>query len=81
MEIVSPGDGWRQVAAKVGEYLTAEGGAVWVVDPARQAVTLHLPDRPPTTLGRGETLEGDPYLPNLRLPVADLFASETPLAG
>jgi len=81
VEIVSPSDGWRQVAAKVAEYLGAGGGAVWVIDPGRQTVTTHLPDRPPVTLGRGETLHGDPYLPGLRLPVADLFAFEPPLAG
>lgn len=78
VEIVSPGDGWRQVAAKVAEYLAAGGRAVWVIDPARQTVTTHLPDRPPTTLGRHDTLTGDLYLPGLRLPVADLFASESP---
>jgi Uma2 family endonuclease len=78
VEIVSPSDGWRQVAAKVAEYLAADGRAVWVIDPGRQTVTTHLPDRPPTTLGRHDTLHGASYLPGLRLPVADLFASESP---
>jgi Uma2 family endonuclease len=78
VEVRSPGDGRREVAAKAAEYLAAGGRAVWVIDPGRQTVTTHLPGHPPKTLGCHETLHGDPYLPGLRLPVADLFASESP---
>lgn len=76
VEVVSPGDGWRKVTAKVAEYLAAGAQAVWGIDPRRQTVTTHLPEQPPETLGRHEVLHADPYLPGLRLDVADLFASD-----
>lgn len=81
VEVVSPGDGWRRVTTKVAEYLTAGAEAVWVIDPRRQTVTTHLPEQPPATFGRHEVLHGDPYLPGLRLQVADLFASEPAPVG
>jgi len=81
VEVVSPGDRGRDVSHKVAEYLAAGTAAVWVVDPRHQAVTVHLPGHRPTTLGRDETLRGEPYLPGLRLPVADLFAFETAKDG
>lgn len=81
VEVVSPKDSRRDVAEKVAEYLGAGAEAVWVIDPRHQAVTVHLPELRPTTLGRGETLSGDPYLPGLRLPVADLFAFQPPSDG
>jgi len=76
VEVVSPSDTWREVAEKVADYLAAGAQAVWVIDPRRQTVTTHLPGHRPTTLGRDGTLHGEPYLPGLRLAVADLFASE-----
>lgn len=74
VEVVSPGDRASEVAAKAAEYLTAGGEAVWLIDPRRQTVTTYLPGREPQTFGRQDVLDGDPYLPGLRLPVADLFA-------
>jgi Uma2 family endonuclease len=81
VEVVSPGDSRREVADKAAEYLAAGTAAVWVLDPRHQTVTTHLPERRPTTLGREETLHGEPYLPGLRLPVADLFAFQAPPEG
>lgn len=78
VEVVSPGDAWQEVAAKVAEYLAAGAQAVWVIDPRHQTVTTHLPGRRPTTLAREEILHGEPYLPGLSLAVADLFAFERP---
>jgi len=74
VEVVSPNDSRREVAEKVAEYLAAGARAVWVIDPRPQTVTVHAPDRDPETLGRKDILQGDPYLPGLRLRVADLFA-------
>lgn len=78
VEIVSPDDSRRKVAEKAAEYLAAGARAVWVVDPRHRTVTVHRPGHPSVTLGLDETLNGDPYLPGLRLPVADLFAFESP---
>ena len=74
VEVVSPNDTWREVAEKVAEYLAADARAVWVIDPRRQTLTVHSAGREPATFGRHDVLDGDPYLPGLRLPVADIFA-------
>ncbi|MFP3938716.1 MAG: Uma2 family endonuclease [Thermoanaerobaculia bacterium] len=76
VEVVSLADSRREVAAKAAEYLAAGAEAVWIIDPRHQTVTTNLPERRPTTLGRDETLHGEPCLPGLRLAVADLFAFE-----
>ena len=73
VEVVSPNDSRREVAEKVAEYLAAGARAVWVIDPRLQTVTVHVGGREPATLGRNDVLDGDPYLPRLRLPVADIF--------
>lgn len=80
VEVVSTGDSRRKVTDKAAEYLAAGARAVWVVEPRRRTVTVHRPGHRPTTLDRDETLDGDPYLPGLRLQVADLFAFESPPA-
>lgn len=74
VEVVSPGDRASEVAAKTGEYLAAGAQAVWLIDPRRQTVTVHLPGREPHTLGREDAVDGHPYLPGLRLRVAEIFA-------
>jgi Uma2 family endonuclease len=74
VEVVSPGDRGSEVAAKAEEYLAAGAQAVWVIDPRRQTVTVHLPGRDAETLGRRGQLDGDPYLPGFRLRVGDLFS-------
>jgi len=74
VEVISPGDSASEVAAKAEEYLASGARAVWLIDPRRQTVTLHLPGRDSETLGRQDQLDGDPYLPGFRLRVADLFS-------
>jgi Uma2 family endonuclease len=73
VEVLSPGNTRREIAAKVREYLAAGAGAVWVVDPARRAVTVHRPGHEPETFSRDEVLDGGSVLPGFRLPVAEIF--------
>jgi Uma2 family endonuclease len=73
IEVVSPGNTKAEIAAKVREYLAAGGRAVWVIDPRRESVTVHRPDRVPATVGPSETLDGGDTLPGFRLPVSELF--------
>lgn len=75
VEVKSPGDAEREVVGKAREYLAAGAQAVWVIDPRRQSVTVHRPGREPAELDRGDVLDGAPYLPGLRVPIAELFAS------
>lgn len=74
VEVLSPSDRPAATAEKVGEYLAAGARAVWVVDPARRAVTVHAPDAAPRELLGNAVLEGEPALPELRIPLPRLFA-------
>ena len=73
VEVLSPGNTKREVAEKVAEYLGAGGRVVWVVDPRRERVTVHLPGSVPRHLSREDTLDGAPVLDGFRLPVAEIF--------
>jgi Uma2 family endonuclease len=74
VEVISPRDRASEVAAKAEEYLAAGAQAVWIIDSRQQTVTLHVTGRDPLSLGREDVLDGDLYLPGLRLRVAELFA-------
>ncbi len=62
VEILSPSNTHEETIEKVHEYLAAGGGAVWVIDPRRQRVTVHRPGHEPRRLARDETLDGAPVL-------------------
>lgn len=73
VEVLSPSNTRWEIEVKVEEYLAAGARAVWVVDPQRQTVVVHLSGREPQTLGPSDTLDGGEYLPGFRLPVAEIF--------
>jgi Uma2 family endonuclease len=73
VEVLSPGNTRREIAAKIGEYQAAGGRAVWMVDPKRRTVTVRGPDREPRTLSPEDVLDGGTVLPGFRLPVAEIF--------
>lgn len=73
VEVLSPGNTRWEIEVKVEEYLAAGARAVWVVDPSRKSLVVHLPGHEPETLEAGDTLDGEAYLPGFRLPVAEIF--------
>lgn len=73
VEVASPRDSARELAAKAAEYLAAGGRAVWIVDPRLETVVVHAGTGAARVLGHGDLLDGAPVLPGLRLPVATLF--------
>lgn len=73
VEILSPGNTRREIAAKIGEYLAAGGRVVWVVDPKRRTVTVHRPEREPETISGDEVLDGGAVVPGFLLPLAEVF--------
>jgi Uma2 family endonuclease len=74
VEVLSPSDRLGDALAKVAMYLQAGVRLVWLADPHRRTVTVFTPDAPPVTLGTEAILDGGDVLPDLRVPVADIFA-------
>lgn len=74
VEVSSPSDRPRDIAAKVAMYQEAGVLLVWVVDPLAQTVTVLALGQPPVTLGVGDELDGGAVLPEFRIAVAEIFA-------
>jgi Uma2 family endonuclease len=73
VEILSPANTWREMARKTADYFAAGAHRVWIVDPAKQTVVVHVPGRPPETLTAADRLDGGDLLPGLSLPVRRIF--------
>jgi Uma2 family endonuclease len=73
IEILSPTNSAIEIERKVAIYLDGGTRMVWVVNPFRRAVTVHLPDRTARTLVEGDVLDGGDVLPGFTLPVRDIF--------
>jgi Uma2 family endonuclease len=74
VEVVSPGDRYDEIMAKVMAFLEAGSQMVWVVDPKTQTVTVHRLRQEVRLLRIGDTLSGEPVLPKFRYEVRELFA-------
>jgi Uma2 family endonuclease len=74
VEIASPNDAYTELRDKVDEWLQAGVQVVWVVDPQRHTVEVFQANAPIRVLREGDTLTGDPVLPDFQLPLSELFA-------
>ncbi len=61
---------------KITNYLAA-GTTVWVVYPFSQVIDVHAPGQPVKRVGIDGTLDGGDILPEFRLPLRDVFQSES----
>ncbi len=75
VEVVSPGDALSEVRDKALAWLDAGAALVWVVNPARRAVTVFRSPSDIETLSAGAELDGGDLLPGFRCPIADLFVN------
>jgi Uma2 family endonuclease len=73
VEVVSPHDTARAVHEKAREWLAGGVQVVWVVDPQQRTVTVWDSHGQAQTLTERDTLYGAPGLPNLQIPVRELF--------
>ena len=73
VETLSPDDRPAYVSEKVQRWLDNNTPLVWVGDPRSQSVVVHVRSRPPSTLGRDDTLTGGDVLPDFQLLLAELF--------
>ena len=71
-EVLSPSDEWKEIHAKVGEYLTAGIQTVCVVDPETESVIAYHADKRQTMFGIDDTLTLD-VLPGFSVAVRKLF--------
>jgi Uma2 family endonuclease len=72
-EVRSPGDTWREIHLKVGEYLLAGVLKVVVLDPASRRAHIYSSDEPPEILGSEEELTLPGLLEGFRVPVHRFF--------
>lgn len=72
-EVRSPGDRWKDVLAKVAEYLNAGVSVVCVLDPERQTATVYEPDQPETKLTADQELTFPTVLPGFSVRVERFF--------
>jgi Uma2 family endonuclease len=75
VEVLSPDDRPRDVAAKVRTYLTHGVSLVWVIDPSSRTITVHGASAP-LTLTRDHVLDGGDVLPGFEVPVGGLFPKQ-----
>lgn len=73
VEVVSPGDRFVDVEDKAHDYIRAGVDLVWVVVPNTRSVHVWRKDGSRAVLQTGEVLSGEPVLPGLSIPVANLF--------
>jgi Uma2 family endonuclease len=72
-EVMSPDDVFRDVMAKVDEYLAAGVLLVYVVDPSREQAMLFQKGTLGTLFGPSDEMTFSGVLPELRIPVGPLF--------
>lgn len=73
VEVVSPGDTFPEVEAKVGEWLAGGCRMVWIVNPPGRTVTVYRSLREVAVLNESDTLDGADVLPGFRIAVSALF--------
>ena len=75
IEIRSPENTRKEIAAKTADYLASGARLVWIVDPRSRQVQVHRPGQPVVTLSVEDRLEGGDVVPGFELQIRDLFAA------
>ncbi len=73
IEVLSPSNAAASMHAKVADYLAAGTRQVWLVDPARETVTVYRSLLSPAVYRGDDVLDGEDVVPGFRVRVADLF--------
>jgi Uma2 family endonuclease len=73
VEVRSEDDRWRDILAKVHEYLDAGVGVVIVLDPDPEGAHVFRPDQPPRQLGPDDELTVPDLLGDFRVAVRRFF--------
>jgi Uma2 family endonuclease len=70
VEVVPPD---HRIGNRIAEFLKAGIPLVWVIDPEARDVTVYRQGKDPQVFDATQELTGDDVLPDLRVPVAELF--------
>jgi Uma2 family endonuclease len=73
VEICSPNDQPKEIAAKVAEYLRFGVQVVWEVAPKQRTVTVHRPGCEPKVFAENDTLKEPALLPGFEVLVKQFF--------
>jgi len=73
VEVLSPNDSLRQVGQKIGEFLDCGVPLVWLVDPARETVTVYRSLSQTEQLGSTDIITAEPILPGFSCQVSRFF--------
>ena len=73
VEVLSPSDRMADALSKVAMYLEAGVRLVWLIDPTTRTATIFRPDAAPRTVDYSGNLDGGEVLPNLVIPLAEIF--------
>lgn len=73
VEVISLNDRYVEVIEKVDRYRRADVALVWLVQPRRRAVEVHLLGQEPRLLRESDALDGGDLIPGFRLSVAEIF--------
>ena len=75
IEILSPGDTFREVQERIEAWLSAGAKSVWLVDPDRRRVMVYVHPHRPQVFEATDTLS-DPAIPRFSVRVVELFPQE-----
>ena len=73
VEVLSPGDSWREARDKAATWLDAGARAVWLVDPRSRTIERYQPGRAVQLLSALDVVEEEDVLPGFRLALAEVF--------
>ena len=73
VEVRFPSDRWRNIMAKVGEYLDVGVTEIWVVDPSDRSVDVFRNDRKQIRVTGDELLASADVLPGFECAVSEFF--------
>jgi Uma2 family endonuclease len=73
VEVLSPNDRLTEVGRKIGEFLECGVPLVWLVDPARETLTVYRSLSQTEQYGPQDTITAEPVLPGFSSPVSRFF--------
>jgi Uma2 family endonuclease len=76
VKVLSPDDRWSEVMEKLAEYFAIGVRLVWVADPRTQQLYVYHSITNVERFGGHDELSGGDVLPDFRVPVAELLATE-----